>query len=317
MISRDCSCDDVPELYQLHNKQPEKYWQYYYFNITSPLGPESNDRLIKLMRETDIAQVSMPSIDRDLYFGIHNPKDYLDFAQRTDDLLEAFNTNKMWIPSHEQTDEIRSILKSRHGTYVRHQYFEGKFNFTKRLPYYSLKDFHKILTAGENKLEEIENAKQAFAKAMSISEGCTNTDFANKFLLLASSRVIDPISKTYRRFPIEEFELFVNKTSHLIKYIEYESDSLIFRHKTDKYISLTISLDLYEMLHFIQQGFSPSVNDLRGRFVELQIFKNLLENRSYKEVIVTKDNKSFFVISLDQQTNQLTLSSLKTAEVWQ
>lgn len=317
MISRDCSCNDIPELYQRYNEQPEKYWQYYYFNITSPWGPESNDRLIKLMQETDIAQVSIPSIDRDLYFGIHNSKNYLDFSKRTDDLLETFNAHKMWIPSHEQTDEIRLVLKSRHETYVRHQYFEGKFNFTKRLPYYSLKDFHKILTTGEDNIDEIENAKQAFAKAMSISEGCSNTDFANRFLLLASSRINDPMSKTYRRFPIDEFELFVNKTSHLVKYIEYESDSLIFRHKTDKYISLTISLDLYEMLHFIQQGFSPSVNDLRGRFVELQIFKNLLENRNYKEVIVTKDNKDFFVISLDQQTNQLALSTLKTAEVWQ
>jgi hypothetical protein len=56
------------------------------------------------------------------------------------------------------------------------------------------------------------------------------------------------------------------------------------------------------MLYFIQQGFSPSLNDLRGKFVELIIFKNLLENLNYNEVVVTKDNMEFFRISKDEQS---------------
>jgi hypothetical protein len=64
------------------------------------------------------------------------------------------------------------------------------------------------------------------------------------------------------------------------------------------------------MLYFIKQGFSPSINDMRGRFIELQVFKNLLENKSYNEVLVTKNNKSFFVISLEQKTNKLTIAPL-------
>ena len=109
---------------------------------------------------------------------------------------------------------------------------------------------------------------------------------------------------------MEEFELFVNTTNHLVQYIEYEGDSLIFRHRKDKNIRLIVSLDLFEMLHFIEQGFSPSVNDLRGKFVELQIFKNLLENEPYREVIITKNNKDFFKISLEN-ANKIALSSLK------
>ena len=55
------------------------------------------------------------------------------------------------------------------------------------------------------------------------------------------------------------------------------------------------------MLYFIQQGFSPSLNDLKGKFVELIIFKNLLENLNYDEVVVTKDNMEFFKISKNVQ----------------
>lgn len=310
LISRDCNCADIPELYKKFENEPEKYWQYYYFNITSLDAERSNDRLISLIREADISQVALPAIDRDLYFGLNIPKDYLNFSDRQIDLLDAFNAQKILLPAYELKDEILEQLKLRHRTYVRHQYFEGKFEFKKRLPYQSLEEFHSLLTNTQGNGANIESAKQSLAQAISISEGCSEPSLAKNFLLLKSSRVNDPISQSFRRFSLNDFELFVNKTEHLIQYIEHESDSMIFRNKEDDFISLTISLDLYEMLYFIKQGFSPSINDMRGRFIELQVFKNLLENKSYNEVLVTKNNKSFFVISLEQKTNKLTIAPL-------
>lgn len=312
MISRDCACSDIPIMYQKYQEQPEKYWQYYYFNITSPDSEKSNDRLISLMRETDLAQVSIPSIDRDLYFGLHQPKDYLDFSDRQGNLLELFNANKILLPAYELKDDVLKVVKLRHRSFVRHQYFEGKFEFKKRLPYQSLVEFHKLLSGIGDYQAALAAAKQSLAQAISISEGCTEMELAKDYLLLRSSRVNDPISQSYRRFPINGFELYVNKSNHLVQYIEYESDSLIFRNIDikDQYISLTVSLDLYEMLYFIKQGFNPSINDMRGKFIELQVFKNLLENKSYNEVLVTKNNKSFYVISLEQKTNILTIAPL-------
>lgn len=64
---------------------------------------------------------------------------------------------------------------------------------------------------------------------------------------------------------------------------------------------MTVGLDLFEMLQYINAGFSPSVNDLRGKFIELQIFKNLLEAKTYSEILVTKDNRRFAVIRLDDK----------------
>ena len=176
-------------------------------------------------------------------------------------------------------------------------YFEGKFDFRRRLPYRYASMFEEQLRVEDEKA--LKETMQDLACAISASEGCDNARLTEGYLLLASSNVGDPISKSYRRFPLDEFELFVNKTEHLTKYIEYESDSLTFRHKTDKFIQLTVSLDLYEMLQYIRAGFSPSVNDLRGRFIELQIFKNLLEAKTYTEILVTKNNRKFTVIRLD------------------
>jgi hypothetical protein len=75
-----------------------------------------------------------------------------------------------------------------------------------------------------------------------------------------------------------------------------------------------VSLDLYEMLYYIKNGFSPSISDLRGRFIELQVFKNLLASETYTEVIVTNNEKSYYRISLDRGTMDLMVEPLKSEE---
>lgn len=316
MLTRDYSCEQVKKLIDIVQTEGLRsyYWQYYYFNITAPaMKPnvasfdlptlESNDRLIRMLRETDIAEAAWPAVDRDLYYKEKSSENYLLFSDRKQSLIDEFNAVTMkpiWqMDDEKERNEIECVQK----VFIRHQYFEGNIKFKRRLPYRYITDFYESLRDGlDEKTKELKlnESKMNLAKAISISEGCENAELSKAHLLLASSQSNDPISKSYRRFPIDEFELFVNKTDHLTQYVEYESDSFIFRHKTEKHIQLTVSLDLYEMLKFIQNGFSPSVNDLQGRFIELQVFKNLLQSKTYKEIIVTKNNQKFTIIRLDE-----------------
>ena len=95
-------------------------WMRLYFNITAPeskLFPElrSEDRIVKLLRETDIANVAIPDKDRDLYYRTKNEMDYLAFASRpTSQLLEEFNTFLTVRPSYEMTPDEIEFLKIRH-----------------------------------------------------------------------------------------------------------------------------------------------------------------------------------------------------------
>jgi serine/threonine protein kinase len=319
-LTRDYSCEDLKSLNQLTENEPEKYWQYYYFNITNPYVQDSanQDRLIKLLRETDIGEVAIPHLDRDLFFGKHLSKNYLEFAEREFSLLEVFNTNKLHIPAHEQTSEVIQKIKDKHKSFVRHQYFEGKAelietnfkdetsseflkmpSYLLRLPYHSVFTFVNILKSSNNE----ESIKRSISRAVSLNEGCNNESLDKSSLVLSSTDIKDHMGQSFKLFKLSDFELFVNKTEHLVKYLEYEPDSLIFRHKEEKHIRLTISLDLYEMLYFIQQGFSPSLNDLKGKFIELIVFKNLLENLSYNEVVVTRDNMTFYTIKKDNSNH--------------
>jgi serine/threonine protein kinase len=317
-ITRDYKCSEVESLLQNSEFTSIEYWKNFYFNLTDPTIDDTgnNDRLIKLLRETDIGNVSIPNLDRDLFFDKHQEKNYLEFSERKLSLLEEFNKNKIIQPAFDQgpleIDNIKAIQK----LFIRHQYFEGKAellpvlegempSYLKRLPYNSVFKFVQVLRSGE----ESNLTKKSISRAISLNEGCDNLNIDSENLVLASTEVKDVLSKSFRLFPLNDFELLVNSTNHLVNYLEYEPDSLIFRHKNEKHIRLTISLDLYEMLFFIQQGFSPSLNDLRGKFIELIIFKNLLENLEYNTVVVTRDNNEFYSIRKDD-ANKLHIESL-------
>ncbi len=314
MISRDKSCEEIQELYARNDDSPENYWENFYYNITAPTNDgANNDRLINLLRETDIAETSLPSEDRNLFFSAHNKQDYLAFEEREIELLDWFNHQKHLIPVHEQTPEIVERIQRLHKNYIRHQFYEGKIDYFLRIPYQSVRVFCQKLEiipdAGEQTNEE---TVKSISKAISFNEGCDNKDITDRYLVISPSQVTDPISSSYRIFPLTDFEFRVNKAEHLVKFLEYEPDNLLFRHIHEKKIKLEISLDLYEMLYFIGKGFSPSLNDLRGRYIELKIFKNLLENLTYNEVLVTKDNIEFFMIS-KQPEGKMNINRFETA----
>ena len=315
MLTRDHSCDQVKAMLEnikADDFDPEYYWQYYYFNITSTpfyrtnagfdqVGLNSNDRLVKLLRETDIARVAIPALDRDLYYTLKKDENYLVFSDREGSLLKTFNRVHDLLPYYEleKDPNRRFLLKERHQSFIRHHYFEGKSDFKARLPYQSIGSFYDNLHKYSDDKEKLLETKQTIATAISRSEGCDSKEISSNFLLLSCSHINDPLSKSYRLFDIDDFELMVNHTPHLTEYLEHESDSFIFRHKTEHHIRLAVSLDLYEMLDYIRKGFSPSLNDLQGRFIELQIFKNLLESKTYRQILVTKNNKKFHSITLN------------------
>ena len=340
MLTRDYTCDQIPALIQREEDIKSKLeevsdasakavlqqeyeqirleeWLRLYFNVTAPESAyfhhlRSEDRIIKLLRETDIANVAIPDKDRDLYYRDKNELDYLAFASRsTTSLLDEFNSLLTIKPSYDMSPKEIEFLKIRHQTFIRHQYFEGKVDYMQRMPYQSIKDFYTILNSNDtNWLAE----KKRLAYAISCSEGCWNPGISTQHLLLSSSRVNDPSGKSYRRFPLEDFDLMVDTNERLTEFLEHEHDNFIFRYKKNHSVQLTVSLDLYEMLYYIKNGFSPSISDLRGRFIELQVFKNLLASETYTEVIVTNNEKSYYKISLDRKTMQLIVEPLKKEE---
>lgn len=66
--------------------------------------------------------------------------------------------------------------------------------------------------------------------------------------------------------------------------------------------------------HILRMVFSPSVSDLKGRFIELQVFKNLLESETYTEIIVTNNEKDYYRIRLNKRTMRIVVTRLEAEE---
>ena len=343
MLTRDFSCADIPHLIEQldtakreyeesseeekrqkrlqYELERQRWWLRYYFNITAPEHDwfpyqKSEDRIVKLLRETDIANVAIPEYDRNLYFSPKLNNEYLSFADRKESLIDDFNDHLELRPSYLMSEDEIKLLKLRHQTFVRHQYFEGAFlqdkkGYMKRLPFQSLGKFVENL---QKKGKDMEMVKNDLAYAISCSEGCWNKDLSKQYLLLASSRIPDPSAKSYRRFPLRDFEMEVETNDKLTTYLEHENCAFVFKNKYKDHIQLNVSLDLYEMLNYIENGFSPSVNDLKGRFIELQVFKNLLESETYTEIIVTNNEKDYYRIRLNRNTMRIIVSKLNEEE---
>lgn len=56
------------------------------------------------------------------------------------------------------------------------------------------------------------------------------------------------------------------------------------------------------------------MNDLQGHFLEMQVFKTRLENMLYHELLITRNNKNFYLAKLDSATNKIQISELEEVE---
>lgn len=343
-ITRDHRCADVRALVD-RATTPAEWLSKQYYNLTAPQTDRANqDRLVEKLRKLDVGRSVVPALDRALFFSPLEGRNYVAFEEREGDLLATLNQWKDSLAAsagHPAVRDVQQLL-------ARHQYFEGRFyqlyqqsdgdrqrakdtadrleenrrrheGESVRNPYRSVGAFGQLVSPGSSEeatRQEREEARKSIAIAIARLENCSNNDLASRYVVQAAGRP-DPLSASYRLFPLDDFELVEDRRPSLSEYMEYVPDKLIFRHRdpANRHIALAISLDLYEMLYHIQKGFSPSLNDLKGRFVEYQVFRNMLANLPYRKVVVTGDRNTstgqawsgekYVAIEADSQNNLL------------
>ena len=113
------------------------------------------------------------------------------------------------------------------------------------------------------------------------------------FLCLRASQESRVTVKSFRRFNKERFCCQVHEIGELGQYIEYIPSVVILDYEPVESVRMEVSLDLYDMLYRISQGYTPSLNELRGSYINLLIFKHQLASTEYDEVLLTEDEQSF------------------------
>lgn len=308
LICRDKSCEDIPKLL---SGQAQDYLQYYYFNITDGNIKDSgnSDRLVKLVRSIDVGKVPHPNLDRDIHFLSVKDIELLGFTDRKEDYSQQILLNLLKnIENNLVSDQpdLRSRIVDYHRIARRKLYYEGRDDRTKnRLPYDEIDYFRSLLNEGA----ELDKIKTLLSRAISLSEGCKNQELNTQNICLMASNSKDPRCYAFRLFPMDDFEITITKLKGLSGFLEHSPDSFVLRHKIYNNVELEVTLDLFELLSHINKGFNPSLNDVKGRFIELIIFKNALLHLPYRKVLITEDHLNFYRIEADE-SNKLLLSKV-------
>lgn len=305
MLVGTLDCDGIHQIYQNGGEENQnRILDGFYFNSWLGGAEGSNDRLISLLHEIDVAEVSNPDLDREL--GFLNPKtksmSRFSFTERAgydDELVEMLFRN---LP-REYSLKNRSRLIAKHRNYLSHMrrrhFFERRdIGWKEMLPYGSIDQFlDAIEQPGEKSTEEV----IAILRAINRGEGLSNPARLGNQLALRVRQVDKGTIRSYRLFDGEEFAL---RTEHEIAahpFLESLSQALmlIYDSGDGHKAKLRINLDIYEMLMRLNNGYRPSIEEQEGFYLSLAVFKNVLSAAPYQEVLLTDSGFEFFQIRRD------------------
>lgn len=311
MLVGSRNCDEIHSLYQNGGEDVQNLiLDSYYYNSWMGGSNSNQDRLISLLREIDMADVSNPTLDRDL--GMFSPKvkssNRFSFSSRDeydDVIIDALYRG---LP-RDYSSGNRVNLMGRHHRYLSHlrrrYYFEcrgnGEIDWMDMLPYKGVDSFIKtIKSVSEN---ENESAEQ-YILAINRGEGLTTPERLGNQLALRVRHVEKGTIRSYRLFDGNCF--FVQRIRDGENaYLEYLPDSLLLVYRSDQIgqsASLKINLDVHEMLTRLNSGYIPSIEEQEGFYLSLSVFKNILSSAPYQEVLLTENGVEFYQISRDDKS---------------
>lgn len=298
-------CEGIHQLYQNGGEDNQnRILDGFYFNSWMGGSMGSNDRLVSLLREIDVAQVSNPDLDREL--GFLNPKakamSRFSFSERPvydNELVEVLFAN---LP-RDYSSRNRGRLIAKHRNYLAHlrrrHFFERRdVGWRDMLPYTSIDPFLEAINQpGQKSAAEV----SAILKAVNRGEGLSDPRRLGNQLALRVRRVQRGTIRSYRLFDGENFTLKMEQESETHPFLECLPQALLLQYDSGEgnKATLKINLDIYEMLMRLNTGYRPSIEEEEGFYLSLAVFKNVLSAAPYQEVLLTETGFEFFQIRRD------------------
>jgi len=285
MFTSGRSCAQIHDLYRGDN--PEEILDSFYFNSWAGT-PGTRDRLLRLLREVDVATVPEPALDRQIdYVGPDAGQAVMtvDNRGRYDVQLLTRLFERLPRSTAPTADQV-----ARHRRYLaaarRRFFFEcvDEKRARRLLPYQTGASFIALL----DRPEEAAGHLPEVIEAINRGEGLPDPGRLGNVLALQVRQVPGGTIRSYRLFPAESLTLSVNKAEPS-PYLEQQPDGLILAYHGDggQVARLHIRLDLFELLHRLRSGYVPGVAEMQGLYLGLTIFKNELSAAPYQEVLLT------------------------------
>jgi serine/threonine protein kinase len=292
-------CDEIHALYARPGAEARhQILEGFYFNSWRG-GQGSADRLLSLLREIDVGEATNPDIDRALDYLPPSAREMarFTFAQRGDydsQLLERMHRE---LPRDSAVSSATRRV-GEHREYVamlrRRQFFERRDEGWKEmLPYRKADQFWRLVTGKSRPAICLNDLLTAINRG----EGLSDPKRLGNTLALRVRVVEHGTIRSYRLFPCERFQLVLPPTgsNEFVEHIP-QALRLVYSSPSGHEAELLVSLDIYEMLARLNDGYRPSLEELQGYYLSLAVFKNVLASAPYQEVLLTRTGHDFYRI---------------------
>jgi len=294
-ITGNLNCEDVHTTLESDGRGPQWPLRAYFHAAFNALG--ENDEMLQDLQAVDPAQRANPRLDRFLHFHRNSEKwevvlNYMQAVVDRSDFDEAV--------SPEVFDAYWQ------GAIKRRLYFEAdnpKLESDRwelptsgqLLPYLYLDDFVLALT-GEMPATSV---LARLLAGVSRSEGITRQAAGGK-LSLALARNQEQELTVVKQFDPGEFRVVTG----LNGYVEGVPDALELFHVSGD-PSLEITLDMFELLSRLAEGYTPETQEFEPFLVELREFKSRLLRRGVKEVLLLEGRSRLHRVVMENNIIEL------------
>ncbi|HNV68891.1 MAG TPA: protein kinase [Candidatus Ozemobacteraceae bacterium] len=291
------SCREIHVLYRSGSR--DEVLAGFYFNSWMGGDRPISDRLIAVLAELDIGKAAEPQLDRRLDFLAPDESRHLftfDRRARYDrELLESTFADLPRDCTSSRVVEVSAAHRRFVAMCRRRDYFERRDGgWRQLLPYHSA---DRMLTMIERRLIEPKLVSEIL-DGINRGEGVFHPSQLGGGLALQVRRVDNGTIRSYRLFPANRFSIALQDQSERAKFVEHVPRGLLLRYATEQTTNaeLEINLDIFEMLHRLNAGYRPSLEEEQGYYLSLTVFKNVLAAAPYQEVLLTSTGHEFFVI---------------------
>jgi serine/threonine protein kinase len=298
MVAGNRTCDQIVAIVESGDTKPIVAGHIYnsLFAASASGGAEllsrsaANDRLLNEVGYIDVARTADPDDDARLWaLGAGALRPDPVGIDRTDRLLLEELRLHLPISGPElQTGVVRNEIRFIHTSLRRKLFLEREDPaWLSMLPLSRLSQFTRQLRAASPE------DRNALASAVSASEGLKVGSFPD-YIAVRLAQEGEGGDRSFVTHEVSEFVVEPVNLRALARYVEYQPDLLVLRHKVRDDIRLEVDVDLYESLTRIADGFTPSREELRGAWLNLRIFKeHLASMRSDSLLVIRTDGDAY------------------------
>ena len=291
-------CDEIHELYR--TGQRNEIVQGYYFNSWKGGDAPNADRLLTLLSEVDVAEGNDPRLDRALDFvSPTEDRTLFRFERRGNYDREILRSLYDELP-RDVSGRVSTHRASVHRHFIamarRRAFFERRDTGWRTMLPYKTADELLSVVRGDRRPEGL---LESLLVAINRGEGLTQPGRIGNNVALEVRRVEGGSVRSYRLYPRERFSLALADQASRSRFVEHMPTGLVLRYedKSGLVAELLVSLDVFEMLQRLNDGYRPSVEEEQGYYLSLAVFKNLLGSAPYQEVLLSTSGHDFYRVA--------------------